>query len=71
MFNEEFDSVVTSELKNLEGRITKPKIVENYARKKEKKKPAVGESPNATRTMRVLGRQGDKLIARDIKLRKE
>lgn len=63
--------MVSNELKNSEHRITKARILENYGKKKEKKRATAGESPSGTKTMRILGKQGDKLITRDIKLRKE
>lgn len=56
-------------MKNLEGRITKPKLTENYVRKKEKKKQLITDSPNGHRTIKILGRQGDKPITREIRLR--
>lgn len=51
--------------------IAKPKMMENYVRKKEKKKPIANDQPNGVKTIRILGRQGDKPITREVRLKND
>lgn len=58
-------------MQKLEGMIAKPKMMENYVRKKEKKKPIANDQPNGVKTIRILGRQGDKPITREVRLKND